>query len=85
MVLKGRVVSARGLASYRDPVTGKQRRRSVSCKTHEEAERVLRALLRTLPKAKPVQRRPAANLLSRRACRPRSWRTGWDMPTPASE
>lgn len=59
VVLKGRVVSHRGLASYKDPVTGKQRRRSVSRKTREEAERALAALLRTLPKAKPVRRHTA--------------------------
>ncbi|MBB5235548.1 tyrosine-type recombinase/integrase [Deinococcus budaensis] len=59
VVLNDRVVSYRGLASYRDPVTGKQRRRSVSRKTRAEAERALAALLRTLPKAKPVRRRTA--------------------------
>ncbi|GGS05602.1 site-specific integrase [Deinococcus sedimenti] len=45
----GRIVSYRGLASYVDPVTGKQRRRSVSRATRAEAERALKDLQRTLP------------------------------------
>ncbi|WP_216328038.1 site-specific integrase [Deinococcus aestuarii] len=59
MILNGQVVSYRGLASYQDPATGKQRRKSVSRKTREEAKRALAALLRTLPKARPVRRRTA--------------------------
>ena len=54
---KGKIVGWRGLASYKDPVTGKQRCKSVSRKTPEEAEVAPRQLIRTLPKAKPVKRR----------------------------
>ena len=56
-VYKGQVVSWRGLATYVDPTTGKRRRKSVSRKTHREAEQALRALIRELPSTQ-VNHRP---------------------------
>lgn len=61
-VLNGRVVSWRGLASYKDPITGKQRRKSVSRKTREEAEVALQKLICTLPRAKAAPRRSNRSL-----------------------
>ncbi|WP_188905385.1 tyrosine-type recombinase/integrase [Deinococcus aerophilus] len=40
----------RGLASYRDPETGRQRRRSVTRKTRSETERALKILIDQLPR-----------------------------------
>jgi integrase len=49
-ILNGRIVSWRGLASSKDPETGRQRRKSVSRPTRAEAEQALAALIRGLPK-----------------------------------
>ncbi|MFB9992670.1 tyrosine-type recombinase/integrase [Deinococcus oregonensis] len=58
-VLKGRTVSWRGLASYKDPETGRQRRKSVSRPTRAEAQQALAALIRTLPKGSVKKPRSA--------------------------
>ena len=49
MYYGGRLTGYRGLASYKDPETGKQRRKSVTRKTRSETEKALKILLRTLP------------------------------------
>lgn len=56
---QGRLTGYRGLASYKDPQTGRQRRRSVTRATRAEAERALRALIRTLPIQNPRTPRTA--------------------------
>ena len=56
MYVEGQVTAWRGLASYKDPETGKQRRRSVTRKTKAAAEKALKALIASLPKAQLVSR-----------------------------
>jgi len=53
----GKITAWRGLASYKDPETGRQRRRSVTRKTRPAAEKALQALIASLPKAELVSRR----------------------------
>ncbi|WP_264775305.1 tyrosine-type recombinase/integrase [Deinococcus aetherius] len=53
----GKITAWRGLASYQDPETGKQRRKSVTRKTRAAAVTALRALIATLPKAARASRR----------------------------
>lgn len=53
----GRVTAWRGLASYKDPETGRQRRRSVTRKTKAAAGKALKTLIASLPKAQLVSRR----------------------------
>ncbi|BDP42601.1 site-specific integrase [Deinococcus aetherius] len=53
------MASWRGLASYQDPETGERRRKSVSRKTREQAERALRGLIRSLPKTRTRRPRTA--------------------------
>lgn len=48
---KGKITAWRGLASYQDPQTGQQRRKSVTRKTRAAARTALKALIATLPKA----------------------------------
>lgn len=55
--VEGQITAWRGLASYEDPETGKQRRRSVTRKTKATAEMALRALIASLPKVTLVSRR----------------------------
>ena len=55
--VEGRVTAWRGLASYKDPETGRQRRRSVTRRTKAAAEKALRAVIASLPKAQLVSRR----------------------------
>lgn len=59
VILNGRVASWRGLASYQDPETGTRHRRSVSGKTREQAERALRRLICSFPKARYRRARTA--------------------------
>lgn len=53
----GKITAWRGLASYQDPQTGKQRRKSVTRKTRGAAVTALKDLVATLPKATLVSRR----------------------------
>lgn len=55
--VEGKITAWRGLASYKDPETGKQRRRSVTRKTKAAAEKTLKVLIASLPKARLVSRR----------------------------
>jgi len=55
--VEGQITAWRGLASYKDPETGKQRRRSVTRKTKAAAEKALKALIASLPKVQLVSRR----------------------------
>lgn len=50
MYYAGCLTEYRLLASYKDPKTGRQRRKSVTRKTKLEVEGALQALLRQLPK-----------------------------------
>ncbi|GGR27479.1 tyrosine-type recombinase/integrase [Deinococcus ruber] len=54
---QGKISAWRGLASYKDPGSGKQCRRSVTRKTRSAAEKALKELIATLPKAAPVSRK----------------------------
>lgn len=63
VILSGRVVSWRGLASCQVPETGVRHRRSVSRKTREQAERALRQLIRSLPKSSSTRPRTAAEAM----------------------
>lgn len=47
----GRITAWRGLASYRDPHTGRRRRKSITRPTRREAERALQVFLSSLPRA----------------------------------
>lgn len=56
---KGEIVSWRGLASYLDPETGRQRRKSVSRRTREETEEALLTMIKTLPQGREKRPRTA--------------------------
>ena len=60
--VEGQITAWRGLASYKDPETGRQRRRSVTRKTRPAAEKALKALIALLPKVQPVSRRRPATV-----------------------
>jgi integrase len=55
--VEGQLTAWRGLASYKDAETGRQRRRSVTRKTKIAAEKALKVLIASLPKAQLVSRR----------------------------
>ncbi|WP_156123141.1 hypothetical protein [Deinococcus radiopugnans] len=59
MYYAGRQTGYRGLASYKDPETGKQRRKSVTRKTRSETEKALKILIGQLPRGGGQQARTA--------------------------